>query len=60
MTTETKSRNSARIVKAVSALLMVGGIVASMFAGAVDGPAGAFLFVALVGFLGFVVGRFME
>jgi hypothetical protein len=54
MAIETKGRNSARTVKIISALLCFVGII-----GAVAGS-GFFAFLLLLGFFGFVVGRFME
>jgi len=51
---ETRGRDSARWIKTISALLMIGGILVAV---AGYGIGGALLFI---GFIGFIIGRFME
>jgi hypothetical protein len=59
---ETRGRDSARTVKAVSGLCMVVGIVAGMVAATSDSSFVGTISVLLLigGFFGFVLGRFME
>lgn len=62
MSTEIKSRNSARIVKLVSFLCLIAGLLGWIGGAAVEADVvlvlGTLLFFG--GFFGFVVGRFME
>lgn len=62
MTTETKSRNSARKVKVISALCLSAGLMAWIVGYAVEADAAILLgtLAFFGGFFGFVVGRFME
>lgn len=62
MTTETKSRNSARKVKVISALCIVAGLLGWIIGFAVDSAPAIMLGTLgfFGGFFGFVVGRFME
>lgn len=63
MTTETTGNSKARKVKAISALILVAGLLIWIVGFAAEAPAivvglGSLAFFG--GFFGFVVGRFME
>jgi len=62
MTTETKSRNSARKVKIVSFICIVAGLLGWIvgFAAEIDPLLMLGVLSFFGGFFGFVVGRFME
>ncbi len=62
MTTETKTRNSARTVKIVSTLCIVFGLLGWIggYAAGLDAVLALGSLAFFGGFFGFVVGRFME
>ena len=65
MSQETRGSDDARKVKVFSALAMVGGVIVAPIGAAIGGAFGELLtLVGLVGlaggFIGFVIGRFMD